>query len=55
LFRSDNSADSWTAVDTGETLRRSTAQAGQTALVIEPGDAVHVYVGNGSVLRFVNQ
>jgi hypothetical protein len=41
--------------DPGETLRRSTAQAGQTALVIGPGDPAHVYVGNGSVLEFVNQ
>ncbi len=30
LFRSDDRANTWTAVDTGETLRRSTAQAGQT-------------------------
>jgi hypothetical protein len=51
LFQSDDGADSWSAVDTGETLRRSTAQAGQTAMAINPSDPEHVYVGNGSVLQ----
>jgi photosystem II stability/assembly factor-like uncharacterized protein len=51
LFRSDDRGDSWTAIDTGETLRRSTAQAGTTALVIDPGIPEHVYLGNGSVLE----
>lgn len=54
LFRSDDHADTWTAVDTGETLRRSTAQAGQTAMAISRTDPVRVYLGNGSVLQFVN-
>jgi len=54
LFRTDDGAESWTAVDTEETLRRSTAQAGQTALVIDRADPTSVYLGNGSVLQFVN-
>jgi photosystem II stability/assembly factor-like uncharacterized protein len=55
LFRSDNRADVWMPVVTGETLRRSTAQLGLTPLLIQPGDPVHVYLGNGSVLQFVDQ
>jgi photosystem II stability/assembly factor-like uncharacterized protein len=51
LFRSDDGADTWTAVDVGETLRRSTAQTGQTALTIQSGSPERVYVGNGSVLQ----
>jgi hypothetical protein len=31
LFRSYERAYTWTAMDTGETLRRSTAQSGLTA------------------------
>jgi photosystem II stability/assembly factor-like uncharacterized protein len=54
LFRSDDRADTWTAVDTGETLRRSTAQAGLTAMAIDGTEPVHVYLGNASVLQFVN-
>ncbi len=54
LFQSDDRANMWTAVDTGETLRRSTAQAGQTAMAIDGADPVHVYLGNGSVLQFVS-
>jgi photosystem II stability/assembly factor-like uncharacterized protein len=51
LFRSDDQAEQWTPVDTGETLRRGTAQAGFTALVVDPRDPEHVYLGNGSVLQ----
>jgi len=54
LFRSDDGADSWTAVETEEAWRRSTAQSGQTALVIEPGTPTRVDLGWGSVLQFVN-
>jgi len=38
-------------IDTGETLRRSTAQAGQSALVIDSSDPEHVYLGNAGVLQ----
>ncbi len=55
LFRSNDGADSWAPVETGEALRRSTAIAGQTALVIDPSDPERVYLGNASVLQFVNQ
>jgi len=51
LFKSDDQAEQWTPVDTGETLRRGTAQAGYTALVVDPRDPEHVYLGNGSVLQ----
>jgi hypothetical protein len=51
LFRSDDQAEQWTPVDTGETLRRGTAQAGLTALVVDSRDPEHVYLGNGSVLQ----
>src|SRR5262249_36156792 len=51
LFRSDNGADFWRAVDAGETLRRSTAQAGSTALAIDSRHPERVYVGNSSVLK----
>jgi len=51
LFRSENGADSWTAIDTGETLHRSTALGGQTTLAINPRDPEHVYLGNSSVLQ----
>ena len=55
LFRSEDGADSWTAVETEETLRRSTAQAGQTELVISArGGQTRVYMGNASVLEFIN-
>ncbi len=54
LFRSDDRADSWTAVDTEETLRRSTLQSGMTGLAIDPHDPERVYLGNGSVLQFMN-
>jgi hypothetical protein len=55
LFRSNDGADSWAAVDTGETLRRSTGASGQTALAIDQSDPENVYLGNASVLQFVNQ
>jgi photosystem II stability/assembly factor-like uncharacterized protein len=54
LFRSEDGADSWTAVETDETLRRSAVQAGQPAMVVSPGKSTRVYVGNGSVLQFTN-
>ena len=54
LFQSDDGADSWTAIETEETLRRSGAQSGQTALVIEPGTPTRVDLGWGSVLQFAN-
>jgi photosystem II stability/assembly factor-like uncharacterized protein len=55
LFRSNDGADSWSPAETGESLRRSTAIAGQTALAIDPSDPERVYLGNASVLQFVNQ
>ncbi len=55
LFRSNNRADSWEAVDVEVALRRSTAEFGQTALAIDTRDPEHVYFGNASVLQFVNQ
>ncbi len=54
LFRSDNGADSWIALDTGESLRRSTVQYGLTGLAIDPSDPERIYMGNGSVLQFIN-
>lgn len=54
LFRSDDGADSWRAVDSDEALRRSTAQLGLTTLVVDPAKPAHVYFGNGSVVLFVN-
>ncbi len=55
LFRSDDGADSWIALDTGEALRRSTVQYGLTGLAIDPRDPERIYMGNGSVLQFINQ
>jgi photosystem II stability/assembly factor-like uncharacterized protein len=55
LFRSDDGSDSWAPVETEEALRRSTGASGQTALVIDPSDPERVYLGNASVLQFVNQ
>jgi len=55
LFRSENGADSWIAVDADEARRRSTVQAGTSALVVAADDPARVYFGNGSVLQFVNQ
>ena len=54
LFRSNDRADSWAAVDTEETLRRSTGVSGQTSLAIGGSKPEHVYLGTSSVLQFVN-
>jgi len=55
LFRSDDGADTWTAVDIGETLRRSTLPSGLIGFAIDPRDPERIYLGNSSVLQFVNQ
>ena len=54
LFRSNDRGDSWIAVDTEETLRRSNASL-QTSLAIDQRDPEHVYLGSGSVLQFVDK
>jgi len=54
LFRSEDGGESWLGVDTDEARRRSTAQIGQTALVVAPDTPSRVYFGNGSVLQFVD-
>jgi len=55
LFRSNNGADSWKAVDVEVALRRSTAEFGQHGLAIDTRDPERVYMGHASVLQFVNQ
>ena len=54
LFRSVDGGESWLAVDQDEARRRSTAQAGLTALVVAADTPARVYFGNGSVLQFVD-
>jgi len=54
LFRSVDGGESWLAVDQDEARRRSTAQAGLTALVVAPDTPARVYFGNGSVLQFID-
>jgi len=54
LFQSSDRGDSWIAVDTEETRRRSSASP-RTALAIDQRDPEHVYLGSGSVLQFVDK
>lgn len=51
LFRSDDGASTWTAVDTGESLRRSGLSAGRGALAIDPTAPGHVFLGNRGVIQ----
>jgi len=55
LFRSNDGADSWSAAETEEALRRSTTAFGQSTLAIDPSDPERVYLGHASVLQYVNQ
>jgi len=51
LFVSKNGGGKWTAADTGEALRRSGAEAGRAAMVVDPIVAGRVYLGNSGVLQ----
>jgi len=55
LFRSNDGADTWSPVETGEALRRSTTLSGQSTLVIDPSNPERVFLGHASVLQFVSQ
>jgi len=51
LFRSEDRAGSWTAVDTGDALRRSGLSAGRGQLAIDPAHPRRIFLGNRSVIE----
>jgi hypothetical protein len=51
LFRSDDRAVTWRAVDTGESVRRSGLSAGRGDLAIDPRHSGHVFLGNRGVIE----
>jgi len=48
LFRSDDRAVTWRAVDTGESARRSGLSAGRGDLAIDPRHSGHVFLGTAA-------
>jgi hypothetical protein len=50
-FRSRDGGGSWRAVDTGESLRRSSCAAGRCSMVADPAVSGRVYIGNSGVVQ----